>query len=124
MKYSKIYAMAAGAVLAGSLAACGGGESPDTPDPPAPTSEQPKDKPEAAPKATLPNLTGMVLQDAQDKAQSVGFYLLDDQDALYNRIQALDSNWKVCSQEPKPGEYNPDTTTVVLTSVKLDESCP
>lgn len=93
---------------------------------PTPVPAQSKEAPKADNSSTksLPNLVGMVLQDAQDKAQAAGFYGLNDKDALYDRFQVIDSNWKVCSQEPGPGAYNPDTTNVVLYAVKLDETCP
>jgi hypothetical protein len=73
----------------------------------------------------MPQLVGMVLQDAQDKLQSMGSYMLDQQDATgLNRMQVLDSNWKVCSQDPAPGARVPLSATVSLASVKLSESCP
>jgi hypothetical protein len=73
----------------------------------------------------MPELVGMVLQDAQDKLQSLGSYMLDQQDATgLDRMQILDSNWKVCSQAPAPGARVPLSATVALASVKLSESCP
>lgn len=125
MRYTKLYALAAGAALAATLTACGGEETPERPEKTVTETAPPEqEKPsQASPEGTLPNLVGMVLQDAQDKAQKAGFYVLDDQDALYSRLQVLDDNWKVCSQDPKPGKYNTDTP-VTLYSVKLDESCP
>ncbi|HEV8527722.1 MAG TPA: hypothetical protein VGS60_09260 [Actinomycetes bacterium] len=73
----------------------------------------------------MPRLVGMVLQDAQDTLQSLGSYVLDQQDATgLDRWQMLDSNWKVCSQDPAPGARVPLSATVSLASVKLSESCP
>jgi hypothetical protein len=73
--------------------------------------------------AELPNLVGMDLQAAQDKAQAAGFYSLDDQDASgQNRLQVLDRNWIVCSQKPAPGTH-PTDTLVTLFAVKDTESC-
>lgn len=73
--------------------------------------------------ATLPDMTGKVLQTAQDEAQAAGFYGLTSSDATgAGRFQALDRNWKVCSQTPKPGEH-PTDTTVDFATVKLDEAC-
>ncbi|MER7573629.1 hypothetical protein [Streptomyces sp. NPDC126514] len=73
--------------------------------------------------ATLPDLVGQDLQAAQDEAQAAGFYLLDDQDASgQNRLQIMDRNWTVCSQEPAPGTH-PTDTLVTLNAVKDDETC-
>jgi hypothetical protein len=73
--------------------------------------------------ATLPDLVGLDLQAAQDEAQAAGFYALDDQDASgQNRLQVLDRNWTVCSQEPEAGTH-PTDTPVTLYAVKDDETC-
>ncbi|MDX2547168.1 hypothetical protein ACOT81_16575 [Streptomyces sp. WI04-05B] len=73
--------------------------------------------------ATLPHLVGQDLQAAQDEAQAAGFYNLDDQDASgQGRLQILDRNWTVCSQEPAPGTH-PTDTPVILYAVKDGESC-
>ena len=73
----------------------------------------------------MPNVVGMVLQDAQDLLQSQGSYLMDQQDASgQGRIQVLDSNWKVCSQSPAAGRPLSASDIVTLRAVKLDESCP
>ncbi|WLW55437.1 PASTA domain-containing protein [Streptomyces sp. YU58] len=73
--------------------------------------------------AALPDLVGQDLQAAQDEAQAAGFYVLDDQDASgQNRLQVLDRNWTVCSQEPGPGTH-PTDTPVTLYAVKDDEAC-
>lgn len=73
--------------------------------------------------ATLPDLAGKSLQDAQDTAQAAGFWTLTSSDATgMERMQVLDRNWKVCSQTPAAGEH-PTTVTVNFEAVKLDESC-
>jgi beta-lactam-binding protein with PASTA domain len=74
--------------------------------------------------ATLPEMVGKGLQSAQDQAQAAGFNSLTSHDALgRDRMQALDRNWKVCSQTPKPGSYS-TKTKVDFGAVKLDEDCP
>jgi hypothetical protein len=79
----------------------------------------------AAPAGAMPDLVGMVLQDAQDALQAKGSYLLDQQDASgQGRLQLIDSNWRVCSQSPAPGASLSATTIVTLAAVKLAESCP
>ncbi|CAL9301173.1 PASTA domain-containing protein [Streptomyces sp. SudanB91_2054] len=72
---------------------------------------------------TLPDLVGQDLQAAQDAAQAAGFYALDDQDASgQGRLQVMDRNWTVCSQEPAAGTH-PTDTPVTLYAVKDTESC-
>lgn len=77
----------------------------------------------AAETAELPDLVGQDLQAAQDAAQAAGFYVLDDQDASgQGRLQVMDRNWTVCSQEPKAGTH-PTESLVTLFAVKDGESC-
>jgi hypothetical protein len=67
----------------------------------------------------------MGLQDAQDKLQTLGSYIMDQQDASgLERLQMLDANWKVCSQKPKAGSAVAESDLVTLASVKLNEDCP
>ncbi|MFE7184666.1 PASTA domain-containing protein [Streptomyces erythrochromogenes] len=88
---------------------------------PAPASSAPA----AAKTATLPNMVGKGLQAAQDEAQAAGFAILKSHDALgRDRLQALDRNWKVCSQTPAAGANVDTGTTVDFGAVKLEESCP
>jgi hypothetical protein len=73
----------------------------------------------------MPNLIGVDLQLAQDKLQALGSYVVDQQDAAgLNRVQVVDSNWKVCSQKPAARAKVPVDTMVVLAAVKLSEQCP
>ena len=73
----------------------------------------------------MPNAVGENLQLAQDKLQALGSFLMDQQDAAgLNRIQVVDSNWKVCTQKPAAGAKVPVETMVVLAAVKLSEQCP
>jgi hypothetical protein len=82
----------------------------------------PTKSPEA--KFVMPNLVGMNLQLAQDTLQAKGSYVLDQTDYKgLNRIQILDSNWKVCKQTPNAGKSVPVSTVVTLASVKLSERC-
>lgn len=94
------------------------GQPPD----PVATSENPPDQAETF---VVPDLTGMNLQLAQDTLQSLGSYLIDQEDASgLDRIQVLDSNWQVCSQSPPAGTMVPVEAVILLASVKLGESCP
>jgi hypothetical protein len=74
---------------------------------------------------TMPSLVGSNLQDAQDRLQSLGSYVLDQEDASgLDRFQVLDANWKVCAQTPAAGTRTPTSAAVLLEAVKLHESCP
>lgn len=74
---------------------------------------------------TVPSFVGMGLQSAQDTAQAAGFYSLESHDSLgRDRMQALDRNWKVCTQNIAPGKTVPTDTELDFGAVKLDEKCP
>jgi hypothetical protein len=73
----------------------------------------------------MPDLVGMNLQVAQDALQALGSYILDQEDASgLDRLQIIDSNWHVCAQEPAPGSTIQPEALIILSSVKLEESCP
>jgi outer membrane murein-binding lipoprotein Lpp len=97
---------------------------------PAPAVVAPAAPPAAAPAAepetfTMPALVGVNLQLAQDQLQALGSYVMDQTDASgLGRVQVLDSNWKVCAQQPAAGSVVPLDAVVTLASVKLDERCP
>ena len=79
----------------------------------------------ASPKKTVPDFVGMGLQSAQDTAQKHGFYSLTSHDALGRaRMQVLDRDWKVCSQNMKAGSSAATDTTLDFGAVKLAETCP
>ncbi|MCX5010371.1 hypothetical protein OG765_05120 [Streptomyces sp. NBC_00555] len=96
------------------------------PSAPAPgVSSAPSSAAPATKTATLPNFVGKGLQAAQDEAQAAGFYALKSHDALgRDRLQALDRNWKVCSQTPAAGASIDTSTSVDFGAVKLEETCP
>ncbi|MGW4344160.1 hypothetical protein ACWEL8_03535 [Streptomyces sp. NPDC004690] len=82
-------------------------------------------KPSGAASKAVRDFVGMGLQSAQDAAQADGFYALKSHDALgRGRMQALDRNWKVCSQNVAAGTSVPTDTTLDFGSVKLEETCP
>lgn len=113
-------------IVLASLAAALTSSSPDEPAALADESREPvATASKVAETFTMPIVTGLNLQDAQDILQSLGSYLLDQQDASgEGRAQLIDSNWKVCSQEPAAGDDVPLTATIILTAVKTDEVCP
>ncbi|MGX1547951.1 hypothetical protein [Streptomyces adustus] len=81
--------------------------------------------PDGDTKATVPNFVGMGLQSAQDKAQAAGFSALTSHDALGRaRMQVLDRNWKVCSQNIPAGKAASTGTELDFGAVKLEEDCP
>ncbi|WP_328928654.1 hypothetical protein OG429_31610 [Streptomyces sp. NBC_00190] len=110
--------------FAGTLALTGCQEvTPPSPGGPAASGAAPGGS--GAEKATLPVLVGKGLQTAQDEAQAAGFHSLKSHDALgRGRLQAMDRNWKVCSQTPAGGAAVSTDTTIDFGSVKLEESCP
>jgi cytoskeletal protein RodZ len=99
----------------------------DEPTPEAQTTEQ-------APAATdpgswtMPDMTGVGLQSAQDQMQALTgdpMFFTDSTDASgAGRAQVLDSNWQVCSQTPAPGTKITGDSRVSFAAVKLSESCP
>ncbi|WP_405442177.1 PASTA domain-containing protein [Streptomyces avidinii] len=98
---------------------------PAAPSTPAPAAPAPAGSAPTAKTATLPDFVGKGLQTAQDEAQAAGFALLKSHDALgRDRLQALDRNWKVCSQTPAAGAKVDTSSTVDFGAVKLEESCP
>jgi hypothetical protein len=93
---------------------------------PSPTDVADTASADAAPVAfSMPDVVGMNLQEAQDSLQALGSYLMDQQDASgAGRVQVIDSNWQVCTQDPAAGTDADATTIVTLGAVKLDEVCP
>jgi hypothetical protein len=115
----------------GLIGAMGGGGDAEAAASPTPSATlavtpSPTPTPSAIPETfTMPDVVGQELQDAQDLLQTLGSYLMDQQDASgLDRLQINDSNWKVCSQEPAAAAEVPIETVVILASVKNDEVCP
>jgi beta-lactam-binding protein with PASTA domain len=73
-------------------------------------------------KKTVPDVTGMDHQLAQDTLQAAGFYLLDEIDCSgQDRMMLWDRNWTVEEQEPAAGTPLSTDGTVTLCSVKDGE---
>lgn len=76
----------------------------------------------------MPNLVGRDLQAAQDAIQKLTdnpvFLTLSTDATGQGRTQVLDSNWRVCSQNVKPGETFTKDTKIEFATVKLSERCP
>jgi hypothetical protein len=127
------------------LAACGGGsDSTASPATVTVTSEAPAPAPSStasaptsavAPSAAataagvdfpMPDMTGQVLQDAQDGLQSLGVLYSVSHDALGSRHQVLDRDWKVCDQNIPAGQQVTGNVEgqIDFGVVKLSEQCP
>ncbi|MDV7216540.1 PASTA domain-containing protein [Streptomyces prunicolor] len=75
-------------------------------------------------RAALPDLRGLTLSHALDRARAQGFNRVESQDAgPEDRPQLLAGDWTVCSQIPGPGTHAV-TALVAVTVVKSGEGCP
>ena len=76
----------------------------------------------------MPDAVGMDLQQAQDLLQDASgemLYFSSSEDATgEGRMQLIDSNWIVCSQNVEPGAMVTADLNVIFHVVKDDESCP
>jgi hypothetical protein len=129
------------------LAACGGGsDSAASPATVTVTSEAPAPAPSstaAAPTSAvtpsmaatataagvdfpMPDMTGQVLQDAQDGLQTLGVLYSVSHDALGSRHQVLDRDWMVCDQNIPAGQQVTGNVEgqIDFGVVKLSEACP
>jgi beta-lactam-binding protein with PASTA domain len=78
----------------------------------------------AAPKAasgTMPNFKGKAVKIAREALDSSTSITVNDASGQ-DRMVLMESNWKVCSQEPAVGAKL-DGQPVTLTAVKFEESC-
>ena len=77
---------------------------------------------DATGKETVPDVTGMDHQLAQDTLQAAGFYMLNEVDCSgQDRMMMWDRNWTVEEQEPAAGSRMSTDGTVTLCSVKDGE---
>ena len=67
---------------------------------------------------SVPNVVGLALDVAKPRLQEAGFSGLSE-DLLQDRSQILESDWRVCTQEPPASG-----TLVELGVVKTQETCP
>jgi len=121
------YRVLLGAVGVALLSACGSTPAPPPVTVMVTTTATVVVTPTGVPVGTLamPALVGLGLQDAQDQLQSLGSFVLNQEDASgQGRHQLIDSNWKVCSQDPAAGSLISVTSIVTLRAVKNEETCP
>ena len=75
----------------------------------------------------MPKLVGRNLQDAQDAIQALtgnAIFFTKSHDATgRGRHQVLDRDWKVCSQNVRPGAAITTTTVIDFGAAKLGEDC-
>ena len=76
----------------------------------------------------MPGAVGLDLQQAQDLLQEASgnmLYFSSSEDATgEGRMQLIDSNWIVCSQNVEPGAMVTEDLNVIFYVVKDDETCP
>lgn len=76
----------------------------------------------------MPNEVGKTLQAAQDDVQRVSgnpaFYTSSTDAKGANRLQVLDSNWLVCSQNEPAGSKQGQASLISFAVVKIGEECP
>ncbi|ANN22096.1 hypothetical protein SD37_28785 [Amycolatopsis orientalis] len=71
---------------------------------------------------TVPDVSGMNHQAAQDAMQAAGLYNLREVDGTgKGRMLVLDRNWVQTGQDPAPGTKVSPDTVITLTAVKLGE---
>jgi hypothetical protein len=77
---------------------------------------------------TMPNLSGVDLQGAQDAIQSLThgkvWYSSSTDLTGKGRAQIVDRNWIVCSSTPAPGTAFTTTTNIYFGVVRDTETCP
>ncbi|MEV8438270.1 PASTA domain-containing protein [Actinosynnema sp. NPDC051121] len=77
----------------------------------------------AAPKTcTVPDVVGMVHQDAQDTMQAAGLYNLREQDSTgQGRVLVVDRNWTTTAQSVAAGQVVDCKTEILLSAKKIGE---
>ena len=104
-------------LIPGLINAFQGGESTE--------SDTSVSSPAPASSLVVPELAGMRSDDASDTLAELGFLDVELVDASpEGRIVVLASNWKVCATNPVAGTQFSASSTVLVSSVKEDESCP
>ncbi len=76
----------------------------------------------AARLVTVPDVSGMNHQDAQDAMQAAGLYNLREVDGTgKGRMLVMDRNWVQTGQDPAPGTKVAADAVITLTAVKAGE---
>ncbi|MFE6910115.1 PASTA domain-containing protein [Streptomyces erythrochromogenes] len=76
------------------------------------------------PPAIVPSVVGQNLQAAQDEARAASLSFRSSDALGQHRIQVAAQDWKVCSQIPAAGMRLATGGGLVLSTVKVEESCP
>ncbi|SFI91339.1 PASTA domain-containing protein [Amycolatopsis sacchari] len=114
-------------VVALTLAGCAGGTG-RSPAPtsgseaPAPTSHRESATTSASELITVPDVSGMNHQDAQDTMQAAGLYNLREVDGTgRGRMLILDRDWVQTGQSPAAGTKVAPGTVITLTAIKYSD---
>ncbi|QWF79278.1 PASTA domain-containing protein [Amycolatopsis sp. CA-230715] len=86
------------------------------------TTSQPAAVNTQAKSATVPDVSGMDHQSAQDTMQAAGFYNLREVDGTgKGRMLLVDRNWVQTGQSPAAGTVAPTDTVITLTAIKYTD---
>ena len=110
----------------GTSTAPGAGSEPTTERTPEPVTAQPtataKPAEPAAETCTVPDVVGMVHQDAQDTMQEAGLYVLREEDSTgQGRMLVMDRNWVTTKQSVPAGSEVDCMTEILLHAKKAGE---
>ncbi|MEV7675071.1 PASTA domain-containing protein [Streptomyces sp. NPDC088752] len=95
-----------------------------TPTPTQESTPEPTEPPTAAAEVPeVPSVVGMNHADALTILHTAGFMVNEEDASPEGRMILMNSNWKVCSQNPAPGTPGKSVLRVAIYSVKLSESC-
>ncbi|TVT15408.1 hypothetical protein FNH06_36210 [Amycolatopsis acidiphila] len=71
---------------------------------------------------TVPDVSGLNHQDAQNRMQAAGLYNLREVDGTgQGRALVLDRNWVQVAQDPPAGSKVPKDTVITLTAIKYTD---
>ncbi|WP_370946381.1 PASTA domain-containing protein [Amycolatopsis sp. cg5] len=115
--------------VAGAMAGCAllagcGATGAQTPPGGSTTEKAPDGQPTSSEKAliTVPDVTGMNHQQAQDTMQAAGLYNLREVDGKgLGRALVVDNNWVQTGQSPAAGTKVAADTVITLTAVKYTD---
>ncbi|OXM73065.1 hypothetical protein CF166_11115 [Amycolatopsis sp. KNN50.9b] len=118
-------------MLLATVGACGAGTSPGTPGGPTASSSAARaSAPSSAARTTagsaelitVPDVSGLNHQQAQDTMQAAGLYNLREVDGKgLGRVLVVDSNWVQVGQDPPAGTKVTADTVITLTAIKYTD---
>jgi hypothetical protein len=118
MREVRIMWKPAGAALLVFVAAC----APGTTEPPGTAPPVPPTATSTAVLITVPDVSGMNHQDAQNRMQAAGLYNLREVDGTgQGRALVVDRNWVQVGQDPPAGSKVPRDAVITLTAIKYTD---